>query len=408
MTNQDAERNEKRVSFRRLVDLPSTTFGTFGLYRYPAKFIPHIVAYVVKQYARPGDSLFDPFAGYGTVGTVARVYDHPYELWDLSPLLEALHRTTLTRPRQFEVRTLVRRVVQSDNEFVPDWSNFQFWFHERFRPLLCRAWGYYHQEASEYERSLLTIPLLKVSRVFSYDDEGRMKLSRSPRSQQRVMKLLQGDWEGEFSLLLEREIRVLLKRLRESWELSEACPPGVAKGGIDTLTESLKTEHDILITSPPYLQSQEYIRFAKMDLFWLGHSEAEVKRLASLELPYRRVEKVDIHSPTYYEIRERLTEPRMRTIFDSYFHGVIGSLSRLGEQITNRMCVFVGRASMRGIPVPIDRIVAEHMSHDGWEHEVTLVDRIVARRMFSYRVNPATGRTDPRTQSERLVVLRRR
>ena len=75
------EEDAKKVSFRNLVkSIPSTTYATFALYRYPAKFIPQVVAYVLKRYARPGMTVFDPFAGYGTVGIVARLYGCNYEL----------------------------------------------------------------------------------------------------------------------------------------------------------------------------------------------------------------------------------------------------------------------------------------------------------------------------------------
>ena len=71
---------ERNVLFRNLVDLPSTTYATFGLYRYPAKFIPHVIAYLLEKYGRPKMKVFDPFAGYGTVGVVSRTYGHDYEL----------------------------------------------------------------------------------------------------------------------------------------------------------------------------------------------------------------------------------------------------------------------------------------------------------------------------------------
>ncbi|MBS7251898.1 MAG: hypothetical protein KIH08_15105, partial [Candidatus Freyarchaeota archaeon] len=64
-------------------EIPTTTYGTFSIYKYPAKFIPQIIAYILKEYAKPGMKVFDPFAGYGTVGVVSRVYGYDYELWDL-------------------------------------------------------------------------------------------------------------------------------------------------------------------------------------------------------------------------------------------------------------------------------------------------------------------------------------
>ena len=82
------ERKEREVSFRKLTnDIPSTTYATFALYRYPAKFIPQVIAYTLRRYARPGMTVFDPFAGYGTVGVVSKIYGLDYELWDLNPFL---------------------------------------------------------------------------------------------------------------------------------------------------------------------------------------------------------------------------------------------------------------------------------------------------------------------------------
>ena len=72
------------VSFRsEAPNIPSTSYATFGLYRYPAKFVPQVVWGALSRYALAGDSVLDPFAGYGTVGTVARTQGNLYEMWDL-------------------------------------------------------------------------------------------------------------------------------------------------------------------------------------------------------------------------------------------------------------------------------------------------------------------------------------
>jgi len=79
-TNLGRNGKARKVLFRDLVQLPSTTHATFGLYRYPAKFIPQVIAYALKTYGQPSMSVFDPFAGYGTVGTMARIQGNDYEL----------------------------------------------------------------------------------------------------------------------------------------------------------------------------------------------------------------------------------------------------------------------------------------------------------------------------------------
>lgn len=49
MIRYPREMKQKSVTFRNLApDIPSTTHATFGLYKYPAKFIPQVIAYALK------------------------------------------------------------------------------------------------------------------------------------------------------------------------------------------------------------------------------------------------------------------------------------------------------------------------------------------------------------------------
>ena len=137
--------SERAVVFRDLVpEIPSTTYATFGLYKYPAKFIPQVIAYALKTYAQPGMSVFDPFAGYGTVGTVARIYDHDYELWDLNPLLGHLHPIAVMPAPEVDADRLIGEMRAHRDPFVPDWPSVAYWYPERFPPLLSEVWGFYH------------------------------------------------------------------------------------------------------------------------------------------------------------------------------------------------------------------------------------------------------------------------
>jgi hypothetical protein len=402
---------ETAVVFRDLVkDIPSTTFGTFALYRYPAKFIPQVIAYALNTYATPGMTIFDPFAGYGTVGLVSKVYGHNYELWDLNPLLKTFQAISELEPSLFEafkIGRILGEINASQKEFIPQWSNLDYWFHQDFIPFLSRVWGYYHSLDEGYCKLVLTIPLLKVTRYFSYDDSQRQKLSKSEKSRKRVKSLLACDWENRFYKMVEEDTGKILRGIEDYRSLSPRPVESTIKAGIDTMLENLEKEKDILITSPPYLQSQEYIRQAKMDLFWLGYSEKRIKELGKLEIPYRPIEPKPILSETYRQFRDSIEEDNLRSIFDRYFWGVLGSLTRLQERIGSYLLLFVGRASMRGKPVHLDTIFAEHFQALGWIHETTLVDSIVVRRMFNYSKNPATGITDIRTPTENLVVLRK-
>ncbi len=398
----------KQITFRdEVTEIPSTTYGTFGLYGYPAKFIPQVIAYILDEYAKMGMTVFDPFAGYGTVGVVSSVYGHDYELWDLNPLLETLHKVaTMKQPKQ-DVDSLLAEMKCYTHEFIPDWSNLSYWFPEEFLSFLFRIWGFYHSLTDEEAKLLLTIPLLKITRIFSYDDIQRQKLSKSPKSKKRVGQLLKDNWQDIFYEKVKEEVYAVIKGVAEHHRLSPKPVESAVRGGVDALTMDLAEEMDILITSPPYLQAQEYIRHAKMDLFWLGYPESLIRELSKREIPYRDVEPCEIKSDIYHKMREQIEEEHLLNIFDVYFQGVLGALTRLQEKISSYLFLFVGPATLRGQPVPIDDIFRQHFTALGWTHEVTLVDTIVARRMFFYNNNPATGLRDKRMRTESLLVLRR-
>ena len=407
--NLDNSFNKVSILFRNTIpEIPSTTYGTFAIYKYPAKFIPQVIAYVLKRYAKPGMKIFDPFAGYGTAGLVSRVYGYEYELWDLNPIIDVIHKTAIMKPpRDIDIVDLIKELKNSKEEFIPKWSNLSYWFPEDFIPVLSRAWGFTHSLDDE-TKYILLIPLINVTRYFSYGDEKVHKLYKSKYSRKKVEELLKSDWKRQFYTMLEKEVYILLRKI---WEYNRLKPKEVGykiKSGIDTLETKLDRDVNILITSPPYLQAQEYIRSTKLELFWLGYDENYIRGLSKKEIPYRSTNKIKIYSEKYYEYRDKIIEDHLRILYDRYFHAILNAFSSLGENVTDYMCIFVGPAKIRTTSIPIDDIIIEHLREFGWQHEVTFIDTIVSRVMFESKVNPASGEKDSRIKTEHLVVLRRR
>jgi hypothetical protein len=400
--------NKVPILFRNTIpEIPSTTYGTFAIYKYPAKFIPQVIAYVLKRYAKPGMKIFDPFAGYGTVGIVSRVYGYDYELWDLNPIISIIHDTAVMKNPKANLQELMKEIKNSREEFIPKWSNLNYWFPDEFIPILSKSWGFAHSLTDE-TKYILLIPLINVTRYFSYADEKVHKLYKSNYSRKKINELLKKDWKSQFYDMLQKEIYKLLKKV---WEYNCLNPKQVnykIKAGIDTLSSKLEGDVNILITSPPYLQAQEYIRSTKLELFWLGYEESYIKELSKKEIPYRTVPEIKIHSKKYYEFREKIKEKHLKTLYDRYFHSILGIFSNLGERVTDYMCIFVGPAKIRTMPIPIDDIIIEHLKEFGWEHEVTFVDKIVSRVMFETDINPASGEKDNRIKTEHLVVLKKK
>jgi tRNA G10 N-methylase Trm11 len=398
----------QEVLFRKTSSIPSPSFGIFSLYKYPAKFIPQVPAFVLENYAKKGMLVFDPFAGVGTVGGVARLYGLDYELWDLNPLLEHLHPLCETPPKLLD-KSLMDKIKAHPQNFIPNWSNLSYWHPEEFLPMLSKAWSFYHHSADEHTKKLLLVPLLKLTKYFSYADEKVHKLYKSKHAKEKVEKLLREDYQGLFYRMLEKELEKTLQKFSEYQSLKPQKVQCTVRVGVDVLEKDLKDSVNILITSPPYLQAQEYIRSTKLELFWLGYTEGYIQSLSKREIPYREVPAIEVLSETYHAYRRTIEEKHLLKLYDSYFFAILSTLERLSQRVSDYMFVFVGPAKIRGQEIPIHEIVVQHLTAKGeWVHEKTYIDRIVSRVLFRAKKNPATGLEDQRMGKEFLVVLRRR
>jgi hypothetical protein len=398
-----------KVLFRDLVsEIPSTTYVTHGLYPYPAKFIPHVVRFVLEKFTKRGDWVFDPFAGYGTVAIECSLCNRNCILWDLNPMLDIFvkastyqHRLTI---EDFRINWKYKE------EYHPKWDNIHYWHPKEFYDVLVKVWGYWHYEVEPKLKPIVAIPLLRVTRFFSYSDEKISKLYKSKYAVKKVKDLLSTDWKFKMEKMYWYWAKNTYNKIRDYQRLNPKQIECVVKTGIDTIEEILDKEVEILLTSPPYLQAQEYIRSFKLELAWLGYGTKEIRDLQRKEIPYNSPPNVDVLSETYDKYREeveRLNHKKLLMIYESYFKSLAYFLNRNHEKVRKYIAIFVGPVKIRTITIPIDEILKEHLENLGWKHEITYIDTIVSRRLFKTSVNPASGLPDRRTQTEHLLVMKR-
>lgn len=410
--------------FRNLVKLPSTTYATHGLYIYPAKFIPHVVRYSIEKYSKVGDWVFDPFAGYGSVAIEATLTGRNALVWDLNPITEVLtYASTYTGDislEDFEIDW------NYDNRFHPKWKNIIYWHPKDFYNILSKLWGYWHFEIydkakkkEDFQKAyLVAIPLLKITRYFSYSDEKIPKLYKSKYAIKKVTSLMSTNWKNKMIEMYWKEAKKLIKKIEEykafnprnvKIEIKTSRKLNGRLVVLDALKERLDRDVSLLITSPPYLQAQEYIRSFKLELAWLGFSGNDLRELSKHEIPYNSPPFVEVKSKRYQEIRKevaKLNHDKLLKIFDVYFKSVIQVLNNVYEMVET-IAILVGPVKIRTLRIPIDEIIREHLEFLGFRHVETLIDKIVARRLFNITVNPASGLEDERTPTEHLLVMRK-
>ena len=399
------------VSFRELVpEITDTGYLTHSIVSYPAKFIPQVVRYAINTYTKEGDWIVDPFAGSGTGGVEAYLCKRNAVLLDLNLLLNHIMPLKVYRGKEPLRKELMCKLLDGmqENEkhrFIPSWSNVQYWYAPEILELLSQYWGFIYSKEDDVYSTIIKSSLLKVSKRFSYTEHRTPKLARSKRKLAAIEELLQENWKDQLIEIVYDHSLKTLGNINDFVMQTQHHQNQVEfQGGVDSSYIAVPRGCDALITSPPYLQAQEYIRSTKMDLYWLGHTDEEIKELSRLEIPYRRADRT-IRTPILDKVRDQLTRPDLCNRLDSYFCHTINAL----ENAMNRLkpnaaaCIFVGNPRIDGIEVELWRILAEYFTERGYRFEKVYEDRIKTRQLFGVRKN----KNPDGMKSEFLLILRK-
>ena len=408
--NDETDERIKLISFRELVpEIKDTGYLTHAIFYYPAKFIPHVVRYALKSFTKEDDWVVDPFAGSGTVGVEAYLCKRNAFLIDLNPLLDYMIplKVRIEKERLCEdsLSQMLDGLEESSDHFTPAWSNIAYWYPPEMLEVLSRYWGFIKNSERNTYTAIIESALVKMSKHFSYAEHRTPKLFRSKSKLKYIEELLQTDWTEKLQKMIRGHSLETLRSLNDFATLTNRHNNCVEfKGGVDSSYFSLHREFDALITSPPYLQAQEYMRTVKMELFWLGYNDEEIRKLSRLEIPYRKADRL-IQTPALEKIRAELTRADLVKLLDSYFCHTINALENAMNQLKTNgtACIFIGNPLIDGIKVEIWRILMEYFTDNGYSFENLYEDRIKNRQLFGTRKN----KNPDGMKSEFLLILRK-
>ena len=414
-TEQTTSEGVESVSFRDLVpEIEDTGYLTHAVFAYPAKFIPQIVRYAINTYTKETDWIVDPFAGSGTVGVEAYLCKRNAVLFDLNLLLNHIMPLKIySGKKPLNEADLFRRLAtmrESNHRFTPTWSNVDYWYAPEILEVLSYYWGFVNNMDDDVFASIIKAALLKASKRFSNTEDRTPKLARSKRKLNAIAELLKENWREQLDEMVHSLSLKTLRSLNDfvmytQQHYNENTPEIQWQGGVDSSYITVPRECDALITSPPYLQAQEYIRSTKMELFWLGHTEEEVRELSRLEIPYRKADRI-VQTETLDKVREMLMRDDLQKRLDSYFCHTVNALENAMVQLKPNAaaCIFVGNPRIDGITVELWRILAEYFTERGWTFDKVYEDRIKTRKLFGARKN----KNPDGMKSEFLLILRKR
>lgn len=291
------------VNFRDLVSwLPyNSPRFTHQIHSYPAKVIPHIPHFFLacSSLIEPNSKILDPFGGSGTVALEACLSGHDAIISDSNPLARLITKVKTT-PISSNVlsRSIshLRVLIQQTRACsAPEVVNIEYWYHHKTIKQLSRvSCAIAKLDNSPFKR-LCQVALSMTSRKVSLADPRvavpvKLKPERYPLKHPLRLKSadhLKAIQECNAVSIFFDILKTFADQVETLWPLRQKLGrlEQIYFNSLDSKSKSLQQHPsgsvDAIITSPPYLGAQKYIRSSSLSLGWLAMTTPD--KLRSLE-----------------------------------------------------------------------------------------------------------------------------
>ncbi len=421
---------------------------THHIHKYPAKLIPYIpIFFLSSKMCNEKDVVLDPFAGSGTV--LLESMAHPYykrncmgiEINPLARLIAKVKTTPLDNNELQQKKEELFSNLKRNNivPIIPKYENLSLWFSKNAQNKLgklracidklkegdCKDFFFACFSSVIRKVSLAdpNIPPPVVLKIKNYKktsakhDEMKDFLKRNKRPNvNKLFKQCVEDNEKRVKSLSEIEDIAQGKvRARIVWDDSRDPKIGklTAKGNIEKrgARAIAKDSIGLIITSPPYITAQKYVRTTKLELLWLGL--ADLKSLGELDKKTIGSERVKVDEeikPTNIEEIDNLCNKiegisKERAVMTNRYFNDMALVMKNSYKILKKdreMILIVGNNKVCGYNVNTHDMLAEIGESVGFKRELVIKDRIRSRGMITRR-----HKNGGLIEDEYIVVLRK-
>lgn len=315
------------------------SYLTHGLHPYPAKFVPQIPKLVIAALSSPGDLVVDPFCGSGTSLVEAAVAKRQSIGFDLNPLAcliaraktHALSSHAITLVQDFRGRLdsaafqlRFGKASEIEASPVPSFRNRDHWF----LPHVSQELAFVRQILLDVRhpgaRDFLEVAFSSIIvRVSNQDSDTRWVAVEKTIPVGATLNAVSQRIAKNLSALVDYGC---LGPIAPRVEVHDAALPfPLADRSVD-----------LVVTSPPYMNSYDYYLYHKLRFFWLGfdHHRVQANELGSRHRHSDLAEGADTYSSGIL----------------TWFHETRRMLKRSG-----RVCIVVGDSILRGRLVDMGR-----------------------------------------------------
>lgn len=443
---------------------------THGIHSYPAMMVSPIsknIIDIVKQFKQV-DSLFDPFAGSGTVLVEGMLAGIPTvagnDINPLALLLSKVKTTPIDRTElqneyielknrldtlynkydflihfvdDYMVKTKGLDLTSKDgwgcdapvylDEFyqeyqltlkAPTFKNIGYWFRPRVIFELTLIKSAISETSNKDIRDFFSVAMSEIIRLVSNRRNGEFKMFRM--TPEKVAKF-NPDTKQEFIKILERNLDKMSDFTDAYDYLSVAPQVTIFREDACKLPSVPTSAYDLIITSPPYGDSRTtvaYGEYSRLSMQWLDIFELTEKEIMSVDRTlmggqkYRNGFEYTVKSSVLRDILDKIKDVDLERAGDvfSFYNDLEQSIAAIAEKTKKDGYQFwvVANRTVKGEVIPTDKIIEEIAQHYGLQYVYT-IDRNIVNKVMPSANSPTNevGRTSSTMTVEHIVVLRK-
>jgi DNA modification methylase len=267
--------------------IEETGFLTHDLHPYPAKFIPQIPGHIISRLSLRGELVFDPFGGSGTTALEAVRLGRralSTDANDIGTLIGKVKTCNLDRAAATDLHAircfLVARISEISHypaklcdeyaNFIPEIPNIDKWFPLSSRGELALIRSRIEEMESEKARDVARLAMSRIVLAVSFQDS-ETRYSSKPR------EIPQGETIKRFLVALDEVIRNVTRT--QSVLRYGVCD--FITADTRNLSEAVckKNTVDLIVTSPPYGNANDYHLYHRFRLLWLGQNPQQLAKI---------------------------------------------------------------------------------------------------------------------------------
>lgn len=419
-----------RVDFRALMPVASATErATHLVHPYPAKLLRHIPALFIgaEQLSASGDAVLDPFCGSGTTLIEAQLAGRTAIGFDTNPLACLIAAVKTTPVHMADLKDAADRLLGDArgrrNAPVPHVERLERWYNGHVIGQLARIRAALLDTEPGPVRRFLEVCFSATARSVSLADP-RVTVPVAHRAERydpghrlhaRAVARLDALRTVDVFDVLEQNVQLNAQRVAS---LPASVPPTrVFHEDARSLAEALHGEGgagggeiDLIVTSPPYLGAQKYIRASSLGLYWLELvPDGKLQHLARRSIgrehfrqaEYLAGESSGLESADRLIDSVRTLNPQRAHLASVYIQEMREALAAMWQVLRRggHLVLVVGGNSLCGKAFPTPAYLEELALLQGFEIRLSLLDRIRSRGLMTRR-NRSAG-----VISEEFVLL---